>query len=73
VRDLLSDEDQKYLVKFRSTRAVVAQMGQLIAHLRAKLSIDSTGTDQPSTHSIGLEKLDQLSKDLAALAREQPN
>ena len=35
VRDLLSDEDQKYLVKFRSTCAVVAQMGQLIAHLRA--------------------------------------
>jgi hypothetical protein len=69
VRDLLGEEDRKYIVKPQPPRAVIAQMGQHIAELRTKLS-DGKPADRTATHSADLDKLDQLSKDLAALAAE---
>jgi hypothetical protein len=62
VRDLLSDEERKFVPRPKSIRPLVAEIGQHIAALRAKTAEGPNPAD--------LEKLNQLSKDLAALTAE---
>jgi hypothetical protein len=69
VRDLLSEEEQKFIEKLRSPRAVIAQLGQHIADLRMKLT-ERNAAEPSKAHSDDLAALEQLSKDLAGLTVE---
>jgi hypothetical protein len=65
VRDLLSDEDRKYVARPHSIRPIIAQLGGRIAGLRAALADGNSANP-----AADLDALDQLSQDLAALAAE---
>jgi hypothetical protein len=65
VRDLLNDEERKYVARPQSIRPIVAQIGGRIAGLRAALADGNSANP-----AADFDALDRLSKDLAALAAE---